>query len=157
MLLSMRVAKGITQEKVADSMKCDPSKISRIESGNDCQLKWLDIVGYARALNVQMSVLFDDESLATAARIKQCVFRIDDDLRMLARIAQRYDSNEEMAAKISRFYQEVLFNFVKRFSDNQKRLTNFIKITPTEQIAVVEEVSTAKSPEPACSEPVNTQ
>jgi transcriptional regulator with XRE-family HTH domain len=157
LLLKLRVTKGLTQEEVANSMQCDPSKISRMESGNDSQLKWLDILGYARALRVQMSVLFDDESLPTAARIKQCVFKIDDDLRTLARIAQRYDGNEEVADKISRFYQEVLFNFVKRFSDNQELLTNFIKITPDEPTAVLGESSLAASSESDVIEPVKTQ
>jgi transcriptional regulator with XRE-family HTH domain len=157
MLLTMRVSKGITQEQVAASMKCDPSKISRIESGNDSQLKWPDIAGYARALNVQMSILFDDESLPTAARIKQCVFKIDEDLQRLAHIAQKFDGNEKIGEKISRFYEEVLFNFLKRFSDNQERLTNFIKIAPEGQIAVLEEESPAEVAEHAHSEPTDTK
>ncbi len=157
MLLSMRVNKGITQEQVADSMKCDPSKISRIESGNDAQLKWLDIAGYARALNVQMSILFDDESLPAAARIKQCVFNIDEDLQRLAHIVQQFDGDDQVANKISRFYQEVLFNFVKRFSDNQERLTNFIRISPSEQIVVLEQQSESENSCREAPEATNNQ
>jgi len=157
MLLSMRVAKGITQEQIAASMKCDASKISRIESGNDHQLKWQYIAGYARALNVQMSILFDDDSLPIAARIKQCVFKIDDDLKKLANMAQRFDGDEKIGEKISQFYQEVLFNFLKKFSNNQERLTNFIKITPCEQVAVPQEAPPAKSPELSSLEHANSQ
>ncbi len=36
-----------------------------------------------------MSVLFDDESLPASARIKQCVMKIDEDLKKLAELAER--------------------------------------------------------------------
>ncbi len=127
-LLSMRIAKGLTQEHIAESMKCDASKISRIESGNDRQLKWSDVVGYANALNVRMSVLFDDESLPAAARIKQCVFKIDDDLKKLAQMARQFDGDDKTAGKINQFYKDVLFHFLKRISQNLQRPGNFISI-----------------------------
>jgi transcriptional regulator with XRE-family HTH domain len=147
LLLTMRVEKGITQEKVAESMGCDASKISRIESGNDTQLKWLDIVGYVKALHLQMSVLFDDESLPAAARIKQCVFKIDDDLRKLAQIAQQFGDDDRICEKINEFYREVLFNFLKRFNDNQEKLPNFINIPPKREISPLQECKPPKIPE----------
>lgn len=61
LLLDMRVAKGITQEQVAESMGCDASKVSRIETESDRELKWSDVTGYLDAIKVQMSVLFDDQ------------------------------------------------------------------------------------------------
>jgi transcriptional regulator with XRE-family HTH domain len=138
-LLSMRISKGMTQEQIAECMKCDASKISRLESGNDRQLKWSDIVGYTNALNVQMSIFFDDETLPAAARIKQCVFRIDDDLKQLAQMAQQFDGDAKIAERIASFYQEVLFNFLKRFSENRERLSNFIRIQPKERAAIRDE------------------
>jgi transcriptional regulator with XRE-family HTH domain len=146
-LLAMRIGKGLTQETIAQRMGCDPSKISRIESGNDEQLKWLDIIGYTIALQVQMSVLFDDESLPPAVRIKQCVFKIDDDLRKLALMAQEFDGDNRTAEKINEFYKEVLFNFLKRFTANQERLTNFISIPPRTQIPASKEGDPAESGE----------
>jgi transcriptional regulator with XRE-family HTH domain len=146
-LLSMRISKEMTQEQIAESMKCDASKISRLESGNDRQLKWSDIVGYANALNVQMSIFFDDETLPAAARIKQCVFRIDDDLKKLAHMAQQFDGDAKIAERIASFYQEVLFNFLKRFSENRERLSNFIRIQPKERAAVREESAFADNSE----------
>jgi transcriptional regulator with XRE-family HTH domain len=145
-LLSMRIARGMTQEQIAESMKCDASKISRLESGNDRQLKWWDIVGYANALNVRMSILFDDENLPPAVRIKQCVFRIDDDLKRLAHMAQEFDGDEKIAERIACFYQEVLFNFVKRFTENRERLSNFIRIEPKARAAIAEESGLAGKP-----------
>jgi transcriptional regulator with XRE-family HTH domain len=128
LLLETRVQKGVTQEKIAESMGCDASTVSRIESGNDRQLKWPDIIGYAGALGLQMSILFDDESLPAAARIKQCVFKIDDDLKKLATLAEQVDGDSEIVQGIARFYKEVLFNFLSRFSENRDKLSAVVKI-----------------------------
>jgi transcriptional regulator with XRE-family HTH domain len=61
-LMSMRVAKGVTQEKVAAEMDCDPSKISRLEAGTDTSLKWNDILAYVRALDLEMTISFTDKN-----------------------------------------------------------------------------------------------
>jgi transcriptional regulator with XRE-family HTH domain len=151
-LLSMRVEKNLTQEEVAKRMNCDPSKVSRMESGNDLQLRWVDIVMYVQAVNVQMGIIFDDESLPASTRIKQCVFQIDEDLKRLARMAQQFDGDDQTAEKINRFYREVLFNFLKRFTENKQRLNNFIKI-PAKKRAPLEPEgcqSPGIAPEPDC-------
>jgi len=143
-LLEMRVAKGLTQEDIANSMGCDASKISRIESiesGNDRQLKWTDIVGYAAALKLQMSILFDDESLPAAARIKQCVFQIDNDLKRLAGLAKSLGGDDEISRGIDRFYKQVLFNFLMRFSEHHEQLRAIINVP-------------AKAPQPCLTESV---
>ena len=53
-LLQLRVSKGMTQRKLAERMGCDPSKISRMEAGNDLQLKMGDVLQYLSALDVAM-------------------------------------------------------------------------------------------------------
>lgn len=128
-LLNMRVAKGLTQEGVAKSMGCDPSKISRLEAGNDRQLRWMDIVGYARALKVDMSVIFDDSGLPAAERIKHCVFRIDEDLEKLGMLAKELGGEDEITKEIDRFYRQVLFNFLARFKRNSERLGAVLRIS----------------------------
>ncbi len=143
-LISMRISKELTQEQIAKSMGCDASTVSRIESGSGRELKWSDIVGYVDALNVQMGIMFDDESLPAAVRIKQCVFKIDDDLKRLAQIAQQFDGDEQIAGKINRFYKEVLFNFLMRFTENRERLSNFISIRPKEPAALPATAATEK-------------
>lgn len=133
LLLEMRIEKGLTQEQIAQSMGCDSSTVSRIESGNDRQLKWLDIVRYASALRLQMCVLFDDESLPAATRIKQCVFKIDADLKKLAELAAQVGGDDEIAQEIARFYKQVLFNFLSRFSENRNKLSAVIRIPDSPQ------------------------
>ncbi|MFZ4524512.1 MAG: helix-turn-helix domain-containing protein [Chlorobium sp.] len=76
-LIQVRLEKEVSQKELARRMGCDPSKISRMESGNDFQLKIGDITQYVSALDVQMDVIFDDRSLPVADRIKRDVFSPD--------------------------------------------------------------------------------
>jgi len=121
-LLQMRVDKGLTQEQIAKAMGCDDSVISRIESGNDRQLKWADIAGYCHALKIGMTVVFSDHSLPAAERIRQCVFKIHQDLEHLARLAKEAGAEDKIAIEINRFYREVLFNFLVGFQKNHGML-----------------------------------
>lgn len=107
----------MTQEQVAKAMNCDPSKISRMEAGNDAALRWADIVGYLQALNVTLSMVFDDPHLPASARIKQCVFKIHDDLEHLAALAKQVGGQDDIAKKIRQFYGDVLMNFLARYRD----------------------------------------
>jgi transcriptional regulator with XRE-family HTH domain len=128
-LMSFRVAKGITQEQVAKVMGCDSSKISRLESGNDRNLKWMDVVNYTEALNVDMCVLFEDPSLPAADRIKHHVFRIHGALESLAALAKQVGGDDEIAKKIHQFYGEVLLNFLTKYKQSHDKLASVVKVT----------------------------
>jgi transcriptional regulator with XRE-family HTH domain len=125
-LLEARLAKKLTQEKVAASMRCDPSKVSRIESGNDFDLRLGDIIRYACALGLTVSVSFDDPSLPAAVRIKRSVFEIHSALEALAALAREAGANDEITGKIRQFYGEVLINFLVRYKDGFERLPPLI-------------------------------
>jgi len=132
MLVEMRLDKQKTQEQVAESMGCDASKISRMESCSDSHLRLNDIMGYTDALGVQVSVMFDDSSMPASARVKQCVFQIDKDLKKLVQLAQEQDGDEDLANKISRFYKEVLVNFLLKYAESHERLRNFVPLKMTD-------------------------
>jgi len=132
MLVEMRLDKQITQEQVAKSMGCDASKISRMESCSDSHLRLNDIMGYTDALGVQVSVMFDDSSMPTSARVKQCVGQIDKDLKKLALLAQEQDGDDELVNKISRFYKEVLVNFLLKYMESHEKLRNFVPLKMTD-------------------------
>ena len=131
-LINLRVHKGYTQKQIAEAMRCDPSKISKLESGNDLSLKWIDIVGYLMAMDMNISLVFDDDTLPAAEQIKQHVFRIHALLERLADLAKEVDDDRELTDKIHQFYGEVLFNFVTRFGDSYAKLTSVLKIPEQE-------------------------
>lgn len=127
-MIRMRVGKGISQSEIAKAMGCTPSKISKLEAGNDSVLKWGDVCAYLSAIGMNLSLMFDDSSLPAAERIKQCVFRTHELLEDLAKLAEEVGDDTEITQKIYQFYGEVLFNFVTRFGDSYKRLASIIKV-----------------------------
>lgn len=126
-LLNLRAHKGMTQKEIAELMACDPSKISKLESGNDLNLKWGDIVQYLSALGAGVSIMIEDESLPAASRIKQHVFRIRDLLEELADLAKEVGDDTDITDKIHQFYGEVLFNFLARFQDSYEKLDTTVR------------------------------
>jgi transcriptional regulator with XRE-family HTH domain len=131
-LIEMRVSKGLTQKDVAKTMHCDPSKISKLEAGNDLTLKWGDILGYMAAMNMNISLMVDDSTLPAAERIKQCVFRIRELLDGLVELAKEVDGDTSITDKIHQFYGEVLFNFALGFGDSYGKLASVLKIPEAE-------------------------
>ena len=121
-LLQLRMEKGISQKELAKRIGCDPSKISRMEAGNDLQLKMGDVMQYLSALNVKMNMVFEDTSLPVAEQIKQHVFLIHEKLEELVKLAKQVDGDKIIINKIHVFCSEVLFNFLSRFGDSYKKL-----------------------------------
>ena len=121
-LLQLRVGKGVTQRELAERMGCDPSKISRMEAGNDLQLKMGDVLQYLSALGVTMSLFFEDTSLPAAGQIKPHVYAIQEQLGKLVEIARQVDGDEEIITKIHAFCGDVLFDFLKKFEGEYKQL-----------------------------------
>jgi transcriptional regulator with XRE-family HTH domain len=127
-LLHLRTEKGLSQQEIAEQMGCDPSKISRLETGTDFQLKWVDIIKYLHALGVRLNIMFQDDSLSAASQIKQHVFAIHELLQQLAALAEEVGDDEDLIDKIHQFYGEVLFNFVERFEDSYEKLLSGIQV-----------------------------
>ena len=95
-------------------------------------MKWGDIVNYLDALNIKTSILFDDETLPAAHRIKHRVIEIHTLLEGLADLAKKVSDDRTIVDKIHQFYGEVLFNFLARFEENHSLLKNAINIPEKE-------------------------
>lgn len=153
-LLSLRVAKGLTQEQVAQAMDCDASKISRLEAGTDEGLKWMDMVRYADAVGADTRLTFESRDLPAADRIKHCVFEIDHGLKQLAELAKKLGTNDGITQKIHSFYAEVLFNFLVRYKDSCDSIGLTIRVPHTKPkvtrkaVADAEQKSEKESLEP---------
>ena len=126
-MIRIRVDKGISQKVVADAMHCDPSKISKLEAGNDEHLKWIDVVGYLTALGVNFNISFEDKNMSAADKIKHHVFMIHDLLEQLADLAKEVGDDRDFTDKIKQFYGEVLFNFMMRFGDSCEKLGSVLQ------------------------------
>lgn len=127
-LVAIRVGKRMTQKELAHVLKWNPSKVCKMERTQDVQLHWGDVVAYAHALDISMSILFDSPSLPKAHRVKQHVFAIKDLLDDLVALAKETDEDDTIPGKIHLFFGEVLLNFLQRFSESYSRLPTKLKI-----------------------------
>jgi transcriptional regulator with XRE-family HTH domain len=116
-LIDMRIEKKLSQRDLAKKMGVSPSKVCRMEASADKDLNLGDVMLYAKALGVNMSVLFDDPALPAADRIKHHVFAVHDLLEQLMKLAHQVGGDDSIRAKIKQFYGEVLFNFLRGLGD----------------------------------------
>lgn len=121
-LLQLRISKNVSQKELAKRMGCDPSKISRMESSSDLNLKIGDIKDFLSALDVDIKIVFEDKSIPAAEQIKNHVYAIHDQLDALVKIAKDVDGDDEIIDKIKIFYGEVLLNFLIRYKDSHQTL-----------------------------------
>jgi transcriptional regulator with XRE-family HTH domain len=121
-LIDLRIQAGATQADIAKKMHCTQPRVSKIEGGTDETLRWMDIVGYAHALRLNMHISFDNDKLPRAQRIKSHVMQIHGLLEELANLAKGVCDDDALVSKIHEFYGEVLFNFMIKFEENYKQL-----------------------------------
>ncbi|HWR00472.1 MAG TPA: helix-turn-helix transcriptional regulator [Chlorobaculum sp.] len=146
-LIRMRIQKGVSQKKLAERMKCTSSKISRFEAGTDDNLKLCEVRDYVSALNIGMTIMFENQEVPAAELIKQHVFAIHEKLECLVKIAEEVDGDEEIVDKIQKFYGDVLFNFLKRFQDSHTKLCMILapeglQVNPKESVKLLEHCDT---------------
>jgi len=72
--------------------------------------------------------MFVDSSLPAAARIQQCVEKIHQDLKSLAKLATEVGAEDSIAQEINRFYREVLFSFLIKYKKNHDQLPTIVRI-----------------------------
>ena len=128
-LTGLRLSKKLTQKQIADSMKCDQSRVSRIENGYDEDVTFGEIVAYAQAAGCTTNLLFDNATAPAATRIKQHVLAIHSQLESLAKLAEKEGSEEVFIKKINEFMGEVLLNFMIRFDSSYKRVNALMQVT----------------------------
>lgn len=112
LLASSRAAKGLTQSDLAKKIGCGQPRISKIENGNDSQLKLQDITDYATALDLQISAVFNPKEHSAVEEIKYHAFEIQNRLEKLADLAKKDDA---LYAGVSGFFGETLFNLLNIF------------------------------------------
>ena len=128
MLISLRIAKKLTQRQLAPKMGVSSSKVCRMEALRDDQLNWGDVVKYTNALGVNLSVLVDDPGLPAAERIKHHVLTTHALLEQLRVLTENTAEGEALTAKIKEFYGDVLFNFLTGFTDSYSKLPQAIPV-----------------------------
>ena len=118
MLTAERIGHNLTQKDVAQAMGVSESTVCRMEQSDDADLNFGSILAYSRAVRLNMSILFDDEAMPIATRVKHCVFKIADMLAHLTDLANEDDEDNKMRDAIHRFQGEVLMNFLIKYQES---------------------------------------
>ena len=118
MLVEQRIRRGLRQKDIAEKIGVSESTASRLEDSLDEDLRFGEILAYARALGLQSVLLLENPGLPAAEQIKHCVFRIAEQLEKLTALARECQDDPAIFDSIARFQGEVLFNFMLNHAKN---------------------------------------
>ena len=117
-LFTLRCREGVTQKEMAERLNCTQSRISKIEHSDVGKLRVGDLIAYARALNLQLSIGFQKE-MTSVESVKFHAFEIKRHLDHLATLAKRDD---QILEGVSNFYAEALMNILRFFKQSASLL-----------------------------------
>jgi transcriptional regulator with XRE-family HTH domain len=84
-LFALRCSRGMSQKDVADKFGCTQSRISKLESDDDSDLRLGDLRDYAAALGLEMRIVLSPEGQTAVEEIKYHAQRIEQLLGDLAK------------------------------------------------------------------------
>ncbi|MDB5390726.1 MAG: transcriptional regulator, family [Planctomycetaceae bacterium] len=118
-LQAMRIAKDISQERIASELKCSQSRISKIESSNDATLRLEEVGAYAMAFGCDLNIILCKRGETGVERIKRHAFAISEELERLAECAKDDDA---IAKAVSSFFGEAFVNIVRMIQNASEKL-----------------------------------
>jgi transcriptional regulator with XRE-family HTH domain len=118
-LMVQRAVHHLSQKEIAEKIGCTQSRISKLETISDADLRLGDLARYADALGLRVSIVLESKECTPVTRIKKFAFQIKHELDKLAAFA----ANDHLIAKgVSVFVGEAFFNLVKIIQDSAKKL-----------------------------------
>jgi transcriptional regulator with XRE-family HTH domain len=118
-LLVMRASKGLSQEDMATEMGCTQSRISKLESGADDNLRLGDLAAYLSVLGYWPQLLFVSKDVTLATQIKYHWAQTKELTEKLAKLA---NVDPAIAAGIAKFLGEACCNFLGVLLESAKTL-----------------------------------
>ncbi len=108
-LFAKRSAKGMSQKDVATKLECTQSRISKLEKGDDKDLRLGDLVAYADAIGLDLNLVLTKQGMTLADQVKYHAFCIKALLDKLAQLA--VESGDPSIAKgVHHFFGEAKYN-----------------------------------------------
>jgi len=118
-LMVLRATHGFSQKEIAAKLGCTQSRISKLESTTDHDLRLGDLAEYVNALGFQVSITLEPKRKTAVARVKSLAFRIKHELDCLAKLSE---NDQGMAKGVAGFFGEAFFNLVKMLQDSARKL-----------------------------------
>src|SRR3972149_3430742 len=102
-LATLRNSKNITQEEIAEKMRCAQRRVSKIENGLDDDLRLSDILAYLKVLNYNAEISLLPSDMTVVGEIKYYARQMNKAFDKLTSLALKDDTIREGIAK---FYNE---------------------------------------------------
>jgi transcriptional regulator with XRE-family HTH domain len=118
-LMIQRAAHRLSQKEIADKIGCTQSRISKLETTNDADLRLGDLARYADALGLRVNIVLEPKDCTPVTRIKKFAFQIKHELDRLANFAAR---DHLIARGVSNFLGEAFFNMVNILQESARKL-----------------------------------
>jgi len=109
-LVSLRASEDLSQADIARELGCTQSRISKLESGVDAELRLGDIEGYARALGRRPQITLLKAGATLMDQVKVHAFQI---LDCLEKIATLSNGDPEMERSAVHAHLETLANMAR--------------------------------------------
>ncbi len=117
-LFAMRCSMGITQSEIASKMNCTQSRISKLEKSGVDAIKVSDLIAYAQALGLNLSISFHKE-MTSVESVRFHALQIKKHLDYLADLSHRDD---DIFKGVKDFYSEYLVNILRLFKQSVEKL-----------------------------------
>jgi predicted XRE-type DNA-binding protein len=75
-LMIHRATHGLSQKDIAERLECTQSRISKLESTTDAELRLGDLAKYAEAVGLRVKIVLESKESPAAARVKPRAFRV---------------------------------------------------------------------------------
>jgi len=105
-----RIRQGLSQRDIARRTGLSASKICRIEDSYDQDLNYADIAKYARALSVELKVVFEPSNADKKRRSEWLIYQID---ALLNRLKSSVSDAEGLQKAIDEFSGRTLFPILR--------------------------------------------
>ncbi len=119
-LIAHRVKNDMSQQDVAQSFGCTQSRISKLESSSDDDVRLGDLEAYAQAIGLQLRLVLAPRNQTVVDEVKYHAFRIKHLLQALVNLT---DDDDTIADGISKFVCiETPMNLLKIVVDTAKHI-----------------------------------
>lgn len=118
-LFALRCAKGMSQGDIAERMKCSQSRISKLESSNDGDLRLEDLEQYTSALGLVPILSLASRGRTIADEVKDHALVIK---RLMEQMVKLAHGDEVIAKAVAEFHGEAFFNLINILQQSAAKL-----------------------------------
>lgn len=119
LLTIIRCDHNLTQKQLAKKIGCHQSKISKVESSYDEDIKIDDLLKYAKALNLQLGIGFNRKKAKIADLIKYHLNKTQQYYEKLVKLAQ---DDPALDAGVGEFIEAMSIKSIKVMAENISKL-----------------------------------